>query len=168
MLCCHRAGCVYTKLVYRSHRSTSVFVGKLGLSPALSKRVGSGHLLNHLRNARRKRLLAEIVDLVDPKSVADAINVVTVDDCHSVAVLLGSVSNERSKAWGQTVSRSIDRDHLFALAGNWLDRAVFTRSPSCVNRLSGMTKVWHWILSNTRLNRLRRRLSKTQLKRSPT
>jgi hypothetical protein len=81
---------------------------------------GLGHLLNHLRNAE-KETLAEIVDLVDPKSVADAINVVTVDDCHSIAVLLMAVSNQRSNAWGQAVSRLINRDRLFALADNWLD-----------------------------------------------
>ena len=60
--------------------------------------------------------------LADPKAVAHAINVVTVDDCHSIAVMLGSISNQRSEAWGQTVSRSIDRDRLLAFADNWPDQ----------------------------------------------
>jgi len=81
---------------------------------------GLGHLLNHLRNSE-KETLAEIVHLADPRSVAHAINVLTVDDCHSIAVLLGSVSNQRSKAWGHTVSCSIDRERLFALAEKWPD-----------------------------------------------
>jgi hypothetical protein len=81
---------------------------------------GLGHLLNHLRNAE-KETLAEIVHLADPKSLAHAINTVTVDDCHSVAVLLGSISNQRSKDWGQAVSCVIDRDRLFRLADNGPD-----------------------------------------------
>ena len=106
-----------TKVIY-PHRS---LLANWLSAPVDPSGYGLGHLLNHLRNSE-KETLAEIVQLADPKAVAAAINHLTVDDCHSVAVMLRSISNRRSEAWGRTVARLIERNRLLALAENWPDQ----------------------------------------------
>ena len=117
MLCRDRAGVVCTRLVYQviaPHRSLLASWISAPLDPS---GYGLGDLLNHLRNVE-KETLAEIVDLAIQNRSQHAINVVTVDDCHSIAVMLGRVESE-VKGLGAGRLCLINRDRLFALADNW-------------------------------------------------
>ena len=103
---------VATELVaYIPDWCTEVIVPHLSLlaswvsAPLDPSGYGLGHLLNHLRNAE-KETLAEIVQLADPKAVANAINVVTVDDCHSIAeMLVSSPTSDQRLGGGQFLAR---------------------------------------------------------------
>ncbi len=99
--------------------------------PADPSGYGLGHLLNHLRN-EAKDTLASLLKLVRPRSMAEAINHVAVDQCHSLAVLLKSLSNQKSRTWAQEVASSLRADRLFALADTWhdIDR-VYALSELC-------------------------------------
>lgn len=88
--------------------------------PADPSGYGLGHLLNHLRN-EAKDTLASLLEMVPPRSMAEAINHVTVDQCHSLAVLLKSLSNQKSRTWAQEVASLLRADRLFALADTWHD-----------------------------------------------
>jgi hypothetical protein len=99
--------------------------------PADPSGYGLGHLLNHLRN-EAKDTLASLLKLVPPRSMAEAINHVAVDQCHSLAVLLKSLSNRKSRTWAQEVASLLRADRLFALADTWhdIDR-VYALSELC-------------------------------------
>ncbi|MCU1250074.1 MAG: hypothetical protein JWQ49_3103 [Edaphobacter sp.] len=100
-------------------------------NPADPSGYGLGHLLNHLRN-EAKDTLASLLKLVPPRSMAEAINHVTVEQCHSLAVLLKSFSNQKSRTWAQEVASLLRADRLFALADTWhdIDR-VYALSELC-------------------------------------
>jgi hypothetical protein len=99
--------------------------------PADPSGYGLGHLLNHLRN-EAKDTLASLLELVPPRSMAEAINHLAVDQCHSLAVLLKSLSNQKSRTWAQEVASLLRADRLFELADTWhdIDR-VYALSELC-------------------------------------
>ena len=99
--------------------------------PAYPSGYGLGRLLNHLRN-EAKDTLASLFKLVPPRAMAEAINHVNVEQCHSLAVLLKSPSNQKSRTWAQEVASLLRADRLFALADTWhdIDR-VYALSELC-------------------------------------
>ena len=139
---------------YLSDWEAAVIVPNLTLlarwisAPADPSGYGLGHLLNHLRNEAKDQL-ASLLKLVPPRSVAEAINHVSVDQCHSLAVLLKSLSNQKSRTWAQEVASLLQADRLFALADTWhdIDR---------VYALSGLCRSLEWFDEDLALNLVER------------